>query len=84
MKWNGSNDVRSRRLSRHASVSECCVSLLCLFSLGCHSEVEEPALAPQLLHDEAEMAAYLDAFPYDRFQISDGIMEMTPVVIDDG
>jgi FkbM family methyltransferase len=42
-----------------------------LLSFGCHGEVEELALAPQLLHDEAEMAAYLEAFPYDRFQISE-------------
>lgn len=35
------------------------------------NEVEPGALAPRLLHDEAELAAYLEAFPRDQYQIAD-------------
>jgi hypothetical protein len=31
--------------------------------------MQKPDLAPQLLHDEAEMAAYLEAFPYAEYEI---------------
>ncbi len=36
---------------------------------ACHQKAGEPLLAPQLLDDSAEMAAYLKEFPYDDYQV---------------
>jgi FkbM family methyltransferase len=63
---------RHRRVSRHTNtIGSLCVAFLCFLSTGCRTEEREPALAAQLLHDEAEIAAYLDAFPFTEYQIYD-------------
>jgi FkbM family methyltransferase len=64
--------INSRRNQSHADIANALFILyLCPLWLGCHEKVENPLLAPQLLHDEAEMAAYLNAFPYDEYPIFD-------------
>lgn len=45
--------------------------IACTLALGCRNDVPTPTLAAQLLHDEAEIADYLDAFPYDDYAIFD-------------
>lgn len=42
---------------------------LFLFLLGCQDDAKGPRLAPKLLHDEAETAAYVESFPYDQYKI---------------
>jgi FkbM family methyltransferase len=64
--------VDFKRTLSHADLANTLLIIcFCLLSLGCHEKVEEPNLAPQLLHDEAEIAAYLDAFPYEKYPIFD-------------
>jgi len=79
-----SDDRRHRRVSRHTNtLCSLCVAFLCFLSTGCHTEETEPALAAQLLHDETEMAAYLDAFPHAQYQIYD-IPKIGKFYLDDG
>jgi FkbM family methyltransferase len=77
-----SGDRRPRPILRHTiTVGALCVAALGFLSTGCHRG-QEPALAAQLLHDEAETAAYLDAFPYEQYQIYD-VPEIGKFYLDD-
>ena len=72
MMWIHSDDRRHRRVSRPTNmVGSLCVAFLCFLSIGCRTEERGPTLAAQLLHDEAETAVYLDAFPYAEYRIYD-------------
>jgi FkbM family methyltransferase len=42
----------------------------------------KPRLAPQLLHDEAEVAVYLDAFPFEEYEIYE-VPDLGKFYIDD-
>ena len=55
---------------------------LLMLSLGCHMRPVRPVLAPQRLHDEAEMAAYLEAFPYEQYQVFE-VPEVGKFYLDD-
>ena len=48
-----------------------CVTVMSFTALACRGHAAEPALAPQLLFDADEIAAYLDEFPKGDYQIAE-------------
>ena len=72
MKQLRANDVGLRRASRISAIGVVLrVTIMSFLTLsGCDRDAESP-LAPQLLFDTDEMAAYLDEFPVGDYQIAE-------------
>ncbi len=71
MKRIRSNDVGLERESRITTFAVVlCVTVLSFTALACRDQTAEPVLAPKLLFDADEMAAYLDEFPKGDYQIA--------------
>jgi len=69
----GTRSIRSRPagVGRAARAATLCALLYPLLA-GCEpGRDEEPALAPRLLHDQNEIAAYVEAFPIDEFTVAE-------------
>ncbi len=67
-----SHPTPARPAARAIQPARICVGALIGLSLAwsaCHKQASEPLLAPQLLDDSAEMAAYLSEFPDGDYQI---------------
>lgn len=72
MRWTRAKDVGVGRASRVARFEAIlCVTVMSFAALGGCGRADEPALAPQLLFDTDEIAAYLDEFPTGDYQIAE-------------
>ncbi len=65
-----SSPFRSSARERRRRVAPRCAIIGLMMLLGCDRR-PEPALAPQLLFDDAEIAAYLEAFPIADYRIAE-------------
>ena len=87
MKRTRSNDVTNNvavgRVSRITAFGVVlCVTVMGFTALAGRSQAAEPALAPQLLFDADEIAAYLDEFPKGDYQIAE-VPDLGRFYIDD-
>jgi FkbM family methyltransferase len=72
MRWIRAKGVGAGRASRVAAFEVVlCATVMSFAALGGCDRSAEPALAPQLLCDTDEIAAYLDQFPTGDYQIAE-------------
>ena len=83
MKRIRANDVGLGRAARITAFGVVlCVTIMSLTALAGCDRAAEPALAPQLLFDADEMAAYLDEFPKGDYQIAE-VADLGRFYVDD-